>query len=310
MRTLILTSNNIVAGSNNSQLLYKFPAGSINLVKGQKVALQSLTMYNSIFNITALNQNNSFSYIWVDGTTNIVNIPDGYYEIPSLNAFLESVFISNKHYLIDNSNGKYVYFIAFTINPNAYAIQVNCFPMNNGLYPLGSTSGTFSLPAGQSWSSNGTLSATTIVPILIVPNNNFSVVMGFNAGKYPNATIVGSYPTNITETPTQLQTTQSFLSTTTPQVSPLSSLILTCSLINNNYAIPNKLLFSFAPVGTIGQQFTIQPSGNLSFIDCQAGQYASFSLEFYDQNLRPVVIQDPQINILLLISDVSEITQK
>jgi hypothetical protein len=309
MRTIILTSNNIVAGSNNSQLLYKFPAGSINLVKGQKVALQSLTMYNSIFNITSLNQNNSFSYIWVDGTTNTVNIPDGYYEIPSLNAFLESVFISNKHYLIDNSNGKYVYFIAFTTNPNAYAVQVNCFPMNSTLYPLGSTVGTFSLPVGQSWSSNGALSATTIVPILVVPTTNFSVVIGFNAGKYPNATIVGSYPTTIAETPSQ-SSTQSFLSTTTPQVSPLSSLILTCSLINNNYAIPNKLLFSFAPVGTIGQQFTIQPSGNLSFINCQAGQYASFTIEFYDQNLRPVVIQDPQINILLLISDVDDETTK
>jgi hypothetical protein len=303
MRTLILTSNNIVAGSNNAQLLYQFPAGSINLEKGQKVALQSLTMYNSIFNLTALNKNNSFSYIWVDGTTNAVTIPDGYYDIPALNALLESVFITNKHYLIDNSNGRYVYFIGLTINPNAYAVQVNCFPMNSSLYPLGST--TYSIPVGASWSSNGALSATTIVPILVVPSTNFSSVIGFNAGKYPNATITGSYPTTIAETPSY-SSTQSFLSTTTPQVTPLSSLILTCSLINNNYAVPNNLLFSFAPVGTIGQQFTIQPSGNLSFINVQPGQYANFTLRFIDQNFFPVVIQDPQINILLLITDVDD----
>jgi hypothetical protein len=69
MRTLILNSANILEGTNNSILSYEFIGGNINLKKGQKVALASLQMYYSTFNITSANKNNSFSYNWVDGTT-------------------------------------------------------------------------------------------------------------------------------------------------------------------------------------------------------------------------------------------------
>ena len=36
MRTLILNSSNIVAGTNNSVLEYEFVGGNVNLVKGQR----------------------------------------------------------------------------------------------------------------------------------------------------------------------------------------------------------------------------------------------------------------------------------
>ena len=66
MRTLILNSSNIVPGTNNSILSYEFVGGGITLKKGQKLALASLQMYYSTFNITALNKNNSFSKITVE----------------------------------------------------------------------------------------------------------------------------------------------------------------------------------------------------------------------------------------------------
>ena len=74
-KTIILNSSNIVAGSGNSAFLYNFPQGGVTF-KDELIAVQQVSLYNSVFNITSANNNNSFSYIWVDGTTNVVNIPD------------------------------------------------------------------------------------------------------------------------------------------------------------------------------------------------------------------------------------------
>ena len=75
MKTLILNSSNVVAGSDNTVFKYVFPNGGYNF-KDDYIGVQEVSIYFSAFNITASYSNNSFSYIWVDGTTNVVAIPD------------------------------------------------------------------------------------------------------------------------------------------------------------------------------------------------------------------------------------------
>ncbi len=297
MRALILNSSNIVEGTNNSVLSYEFAGGNINLRKGQKVALASLQMYYSTFNITQANRNNSFSYVWIDGTTNVVLIPDGFYEIPALNNYLHFVMVQNKHYL-ETSTGDYVYLMTLGINPVRYSVELNCFGISVAL----ATTNTWTLPVGATW----VLPTNFIVPELVVPpsaTSNFGLVIGFSQGNYPNS-VIGGIPPGQTQIPSYL-TDQQFLSTIVPQVTPLSSFILTCSLINNNYAVPNNLIYSFAPQGTIGEQFTIAPN-QLVFIDCLEAQYSRFQVSFIDQNFRPVSILDPNMIIQLIISDVND----
>jgi hypothetical protein len=294
MRTLILNSSNIVEGTNNSVLSYEFAGGNINLKKGQKVALAKLNMYYSTFNITYANSNNSFSYKWVDGVTYAVNIPDGFYDVPALNNYLHFVMVQNKHYLV-TSTGDYVYFITLGINPSRYSCEVNCFGMSVAL----AATNTWTLPAGATW----VIPTNFIVPELIVGTNNFGLVIGFSAGTYPNAVIAGVPPAQ-TQTPAYT-TDQQFLSSFTPQVTPVSSFILTCSLINNNYAVPNNLIYSFSPQGTIGEQFTIAPNQYV-FIDVLPAQYSRFQVSFIDQDFRPVAIQDPNMIIQLVISEVED----
>jgi hypothetical protein len=291
MRTLILNSDNIVAGTNNSVLSYEFAGGNINLKKGQKVALANLQMYYSTFNITAANNNNTFSYVWVDGTTHQVVMPDGFYDISTINNYLHFTMVQNKHYLLATS-GDFVYFITLGINPTAYAAEVNCFGISVAL----ATANTWVLPAGATW----VIPTNFIVPELVVGTNNFGLIIGFNAGTYPNAVIAGVPPAQ-TQTPAYT-TDQQFLSTGVPQVSVVSSFILTCSLINNNYAVPNNLIYSFSPQGTIGEQFTIAPNQYV-FIDCLPAQYNRFQVSFIDQDFRPVAIQDPNMIIQLIISE-------
>lgn len=294
MRTLILNSSNIVEGTNNSVLSYEFIGGNINLKKGQKLALASLQMYYSTFNITTANRNNSFSYKWVNGTDYAVTVPDGFYDISALNNFLHFTMVQNGHYLVA-STGDYVYLMTLGINPVRYAVELNCFGINSAL----ATANSWVLPTSPTW----VIPTAFIVPELIVGTNNFGLVIGFVAGTYPIGTISGTPPAQ-TQNPVYT-TDQQFLSTLIPQVTPVSSFILTCSLINNNYAVPNNLIYSFTPQGVIGEQFTVAPNQYV-FIDILPAQYSRFQVSFIDQNYRPVSIQDPNMTIQLVISDGEE----
>ena len=284
MRTLILNSTNIVANTDNSQLQYNFPAGSIVLKPGDKVALASLQMYYSTFNLTAANGNNTFSYTWIDGTSNSVVFPDGFYDADGINDYLHFVMINNKHYLTNVSTGDILYFINISTNANRYAIQVDCFPIGQDLYP---TPGTYTIPSGATW-SNPAAGANERTPTITVPSTNFRFVIGFAAGTYGTQSIGTT-------------TTSSTISSFTPQITPLSSFVLTCDLVNNNYAVPNNLIYSFSPEGTFGDQFTIAPNQYV-FIDAQPGNYSFFRMSFLDQDLKPVVIQDEQMVIMIIIS--------
>ena len=113
MRTLALNSKNIVDGTNNSQLQYNFPSGSIQINEGDQLALSSISMYNSVFNVTAALKNNTYSYIWIDGSVNEVKMVDGYYDLDSWNDFLHQTMLVNKHYLIEVSTGNFVCLLRF-----------------------------------------------------------------------------------------------------------------------------------------------------------------------------------------------------
>lgn len=292
MRTLILNSSNIVEGTNNSVLEYEFVGGNVNLKAGQKVALASLQMYYSTFNITSSYQNNVFNYTWIDGTTNQVLFPDGFYDADGINNYLHFVMLQNKHYMLD-ATGDYVWFITITTNPTRYAIEVNCFGLSTAL----ATSNSWTLPSGATWVTPTT---NFIVPELNVLANNFRNIIGFATGSYPNA-IISGIPPSQTQTPSY-STTQVFLSTTTPQITPFSSFLINCSLVNNNYAVPNSLIYSFSPTSTFGSQFNVSPNEYI-FIDVLPAQYNRFRIYFTDQNNFPVSFQDPNMIIQILISD-------
>jgi len=289
MRTLILNSSNVVAGSGNSKFLYTFPQGGY-VFKDDLIAIQEVSMFFSTFNITASYNNNTFSYIWIDGTTHTVNIPDSFLQVSDLNELLQSVMIGNSHYLVNSTTGDYVYLLEMVINQPLYAVQLNEYVISTTI----ATANSWVLPAGATW----VLPTNPILPYFVIPTNNFGKLIGFNAGQYPAGAITGVPPAQ-TQTPA-FTGAQSQLSSVSPQITPYSSFLVFCSLVNNRAVIPSQLIYTFTPTNaTFGALQSYQPTAELGWNKIEDGNYTSFTIEFRDQLGNPVIIQDPNTTITL-----------
>jgi hypothetical protein len=299
MKTLILNSGNVVPNSNNSKYIYNFPQGGYTF-NDDLIAVQEIAMYFSAFNITTAYNNNSFSYIWIDGTVNVVNIPDSFLQVVDINAYMRSVMYANKHYL--NAVSGDVYLLEMVVNQARYAVQVNSFLISTAI----ATANTWTIPAGATW----VLPTNPILPYLVVPaTNNFGKLIGFSAGQYPAGAITGVPPAQV-QTPAYA-TSQSILSTIAPQITHYSSFLVFCSLVNNRAVIPSQLLFSFTPTdSTFGALQTYQPNAELGWNKIENGTYNSFQIEFRDQFGGQVAFADPNTLITLYTKNKNELNIK
>ena len=289
MKTLILNSTNVVPGSSNAQYVYNFPTGGF-VFQDDVIAVQEISQYFSAFNITTAYNNRTYSYIWVDGTTYTVTMPQAFFQVSEINAYLQSVMVSNTHYLKDSS-GNNVYLMELVVNQSLYAVQLNCFVVSTAL----ATTYSWTLPAGATW----VLPTNPILPYLVVPANNFGLLIGFTPGQYPSGAITGVPPAQI-QTPAY-GSAQSILSTIPPQITPYSSFLVYCSLVNNKAVIPSQLIFSYTPTGaTFGALQSYKPNAELAWNKIENGVFNQFTIEFRDQLGRPVAFQDPNTLITLI----------
>ena len=279
MPTIVCNSTNIVNSPINNKLVYKFQNGGAKF-ENNDIALAQFSLYYSWFNINQILYNNTTcSYIWIDGTTVNITIPDGYYTATSLNAYIESIMVANTHYLINTSTGDFVFYIQLQENATFYAIQLNCYAVPT---TLGTT---LSFPAGATWILPTPNPKTP--QFVVNSTSNFGLLIGFNAGTYPASPQTSTY---------------SILSQITPEIQPISSLNLVCSMINNPFSV-NKTLYSIGiPSVQFGQQITITPP-NFLYNKIADGIYQQFTIDILDQLNRPIEIKDNQIVMVLNIRE-------
>jgi len=279
---IIFTRSNIVAGSNNTTLLYKFP----NTVSfpNHEVALSSLAMFYAWRNIDlALYGNNILTYTWENvanvQTTYTITIPDGLYEIADINSYCQFVMIANGHYLV-NASGQNVYFFNFVVNPNLYAIQLNTYQ-----FPT-------SLPVGWTNPAAVVFPAQTFKPQVSTPNA-FNQIIGF-ASTFVSARDLGTaYPN-----------TDSYVSVTSPQVQPAPTLIINTSNINNIYSNPSTCIYAVTPTVAIGEQIVERPP-EFSWNKLTSGTYSEIRLQLTTPTGQLVPILDPQLTIILAIREIA-----
>jgi hypothetical protein len=286
MNTIVLNSTNILAGSNNSTLVYNFPT-SVRF-ENHQIAVQSVNLYYSWQNINSTSlKNNSFTYTWVVGsttTTYTVSIPAGLYEIADINNYLQFVFIQAGQYLI-NATGQYVYYAEFIVNPNTYAVNIITYPV-----PL-------SLPSG--WTAPVANAQTGAVAFVGYPTTYFNPLITIPA----NFNLIVGYVSNFaTSQNTGNNTILTYTSSIAPQVQPNPTALMTISNISNEYSSPSSIIHSVVPDVGFGELIKSVPN-EYCFCKLLKGTISSLFIRFVGQDSNNLAIQDPNMTIILLIRE-------
>ena len=268
---ILLNINNQVS---THQFRYKF-SQPIDFSQFE-IALGSISIYYSWRAITALRQNNNFKIIWPTGsttTTYTITLPDGTYAASDINAYLQYWSLQNNLYLVNNTTGQYYYFITCSENPSSYAIQFTMQPVQN---ITGYTAAT-GFP---------TMPTTAYTPQLQISNAGFGLIVGLTPATYPSAQTTSIYSIN---------------SNIVPQIDPVASVVVGLSNLYNPIASNSQILHTFTSAGVAyGGLITTQQGQGLAYAPMQ-GCNNEITLNFYDQNLLPLQIIDPNLCIRLLM---------
>jgi hypothetical protein len=291
-----MNGTNIVQDGNNNKLVYRFPNSVV--LKDKYIAVSSISMYYSWFNITTVYTNNTFTYTW-NGTVNrtyTITIPDGLWDISAINNYIQYICLQNGTYW--TVSGTYYYPFELVVNANRYAIQLNTYQI-----PTSTPTGGTTPPAG--W-------PTTVFNSVVTFPSNFNVIVGYSAG-FASANNVGGGITF--QTPSKSTNyasvnsvnTISYLSDLPPQVQPYSSVLFSLSNINNPYTQPSSIIYSLNSNVAVGELISEKPP-NFMWNKLIDGTYNELRLSFFTPNIQPAYINDPNMTILLTIRDKDEAT--
>jgi|LakMenEpi03Aug12_release.lakeMendotaPanAssembly.Ray.scaffolds.fasta_scaffold266362_3 hypothetical protein len=236
---------------------------------GCEIALSRLLMYNAIANIRTTLGNTSFNYTWPDNTGTFqqytVNLLPStntgiYASIEDINNIMQTVMFNNGHYLI--SNGTPIYYLSM-----AAVAYANRFAISNTVIPTALPTG-FTKPTVGTF-SNWVFPAIATFPRIFIPTTSLQTTLGFSSGFYP---VTVSAVSNIS------------VSTSTPQITDITSLLVTCSFVG------------YSPFSTIFQRLASVPINNgynsyitfnppqLSWLKTIEGNVRSIEVNLCDQN--------------------------
>jgi hypothetical protein len=275
-KTIVINSSNYVQNSGN-KYVYNFPQTSY-FAAGSGIGVSNISIYNSIQNITQKRGNNVVTLLWL-GTIYTFIFPDGYYSVSDINFFFQQQCILNGLYVTANSGADNVYFFELVVNSIRYSTSLNFYaiPTDTQATSLGYTK-----PANATWM----YPVSPQTPSLSF-GQPFGNLIGQTFGKYP---------------PTTQSSNIQYLSTSTPVISPVDSLILTCNLVNSKYSVPNNILFSVAITTALGT--IIQPSiSSIVFNDILPQNFSTLEITIFDQLFNPVVLLDKELTLTLVIQE-------
>jgi hypothetical protein len=292
-----MNGTNIVQDGLNNKLVYKFPNSVV--FKDKYIAVSSISMYYSWFNITSVYLNNTFSYTWTSGattTTYTITIPDGLWDISAINNYIQYICIQNGTYWTVSTSNFYPF--ELIINVNRYAVQLNTY-----LIPV-------ALPTSATVPSNFPGWPTTTFNSVVTFPSAFNIIVGYTAGfasanNVGNATTFGTASASTNYAAKDSVGTISYLSNTAPQVQPTSSILFSLSNINNPYTQPSSIIYSLNSNVGVGELISEKPP-NFMWNKLIDGTYNELRLTFLSPSLSTVTINDPNMTILLTIRDKDE----
>ena len=275
---LVLNTNNSIT---NNTYQYQFINGSLQILDEAEICISNLQIPYSWFNVTKAYNNQTFQIKFPtsssSGQTYTITLNEGFFTVTDINAYIQQFCITNGLYLI-NSLGQYVYYLVLLYNVNTYGVQ-----LITTLVPTSLPSG-FSAPAN--WVG---YNATSYCPQLIISSTNtFGKIIGYTAGTYPSVNTASA----------------STLNSVIPLGSNVNSLIVRCSLVDNQVGVPTDILDTInIPTGaTFGSNINYTPPA-LKWLKMTGGIQQFLRIVFVDQNFNALAAQDTNVCISLLINN-------
>lgn len=278
---LSLNSSNCVVQDNN-KMTYNIPTNFE--ADSYEVAIGNAFIFNSNYNINAtLFQNSTLKYIWPTGSTTTtydVTVPDGYYSVSDFDAFLQTVYIQNKTYLIDSSLNN-VFFTQLVENRVYYRVSLIQTPVPSAL--SGAYAG-YTQPVG----APALPSVDNVPQMIILPLTTSKVgpLLGFNPATYPPAQQSSLYSTNGQISPT---------------LSPQYVFNINLQCVNNSFiSTTRNSIYQFSFTTEFGLPQIIEPAIPF-FYPIANNSYHQLILWISDQEGRYALLQDPSIQVTLLL---------
>jgi hypothetical protein len=176
--------------------------GNASLKPGTNETIQNVYSANGVtfckkYTISDLLQNNTFKYRWLNGVQYDVIIPNGNYDIDSLNNEFQSIMTTNTHYYIENesSNINRLYLLNIVYDVASGKLQLQCYSSNMASQPKYRAAST-------SWSTYGGTQyngyyANYASVAFIIPNTFASVVGFFGTYEPINNSTNASFLSNL-----------------------------------------------------------------------------------------------------------------
>lgn len=213
----------------------------------------------------------------------IIDLDDGYYGIDELNLYFENIMQQIGFYLNSTSEQTTImHFIQAITNPTKYGVQVNLYTIPNEMpfnfeYPSHSC---FTLP-----NTSETISIYFPDKLPFSKYGSLSNIFGFNP-----ATLL---PLN------NIITQDSYnLSTITPKVSPVTSYVICCNLINNDFSNPSNILGQLS-LGDTKFGGIAKYENNPEYVTTSAITSTYIEITLFDELFNPLELLDNQMSIIL-----------
>lgn len=267
---------NIIINTTNydeqtNSYIYKLPNKLI--LNNAYVSAESISVFNSTYNLTEAFSNNRFTIKWLGTDYNFV-APDGFYSFDDFNNFLRLQCVINKLYML-TSSGDFVYFINISPNASNYKCQFDFFtiPTTAQATTLG-----YTIPSGASWTFPGTQTTCQLeISTGMLKYFGFKSQLLF---------------------PSTPQTTNTTISSNSyPQVNPVFAYCFLLNIVSTTISNePN--LFTQISLDGFGELMKIKNSHD-SKIDCQNGEYSEIRVQIVSQDLSPLQRVDKDLVLIL-----------
>ena len=318
--------------NGNNTFNFRFTR-NITTTDTSRIGIANFSVPYSWFNITAAIGNNTLGYVWYDSATSgstygggslevDFTIPDGYYNLANLNSYLQFIMIQQGHYLVDAA-GNFVYFLEIVENESAYRDQINSYLLPSALpsgWQIGLTPGgvqTIHLSGGPNAYPFSTpkllLSDTNRGTSTTGDTSSLFVYLGFKeTGQTspPTFPYTQCFPDLAHSYPYTGYNSQSIIGDLAPAQTLVHSICLTCNYVDNplrttaQHAVSTFVVTTQNIIVKFGEN--INSSNNFTtWIPLLQGQTISqMKFALTDQDGDPVLLQDPDSNIDLFITDI------